>query len=169
VTCPLRSAHDGRTYPFRMSNSFRWLTLIFVALFLSSCRDGARQASCALGDGRVLDASHRDDGFYGVRGEHVEEAPLARFDHMTKLSEGVDVDSGKRWIRFRLTEEDARAVHEFTADLRDRSVAVVVGGEVACHHKLRDPVLGSDVQVSCCNPRACDRWNALLPTAAPAK
>ena len=62
---------------------------------------------------------------------------------------------------------EALAAREFTASPHGKSVAVVVGGEVACRHKLRAQVLGPEVQVSCCNPLYCDQWNALLPKTIP--
>jgi hypothetical protein len=141
------------------------LSSILAAACLLACHHAPPTSSCALSDGRVLDASGRADGFYGVVGERVGESPLARFEHMTKLSEGVDARSGKRWIRFRLADEEALAAREFTASPQGKSVAVVIAGEVACQHKLRTQVQGPEVQVSCCNPLACDQWNELLPGA----
>ncbi|MEO7112067.1 MAG: hypothetical protein ABI183_16610 [Polyangiaceae bacterium] len=110
----------------------------------------------------MLDAAGRTDGFYGVHGEQVDQQPLAHFEQMKLVSEGVDQESGKRWLQIRMTDAEASNVEKFTATPADRSLAVIVGGEVACRHKIRQAVTSSELQLSCCNPKACDRWRALL-------
>lgn len=140
-------------------------------LALGGCRKAdapasTDSASCDVtDDGVVLNVTGRGDGIYGVRANHVEDVPLARFERATRISEGVEATSGKRWIQIRLGEEDGRALVDFTANPADKLIAVVAGGEVSSVHKIRQPITSREMQISCCNPRACDRWNALL--AAP--
>jgi hypothetical protein len=134
------------------------------AAVASSSASTTTSSSCALPDGRTLDVAGRADGIYGVVGDQVGAAPLAHIERAQRTSEGVDATSGKRWIGVRLADDDARAVRDFTATPEGRGIAVVVGGEVACRHKIREPILSRDIQVSCCDARACDRWVALLGT-----
>jgi preprotein translocase subunit SecD len=108
----------------------------------------------------------RPNGLYGVVDASVGTSPLARFDRMQLRGEGVDRESGKRWLRVHFADEEAGNVRSFTATPHGRSLAVVVDGEVACHHKIRESVTGSDLQISCCNPHACDRWEVLLANQA---
>jgi preprotein translocase subunit SecD len=84
--------------------------------------------------------------------------PIARLDALTLVAHGVDASSGKPWYRFACADAAATALRTFTAEPEGRSVVVVVDGEVAAHHKIREPVSGTAFQVSCCNPAACDRW-----------
>ena len=142
----------------------QWATLIAaIALSVAGCRSNqGASASCVLPDGRALDVTGRGDGVYGVVDERVGDEPLAHFEHTVRSSEGVDPDSGKRWVRIRLADDEARALSEFTATPSRRSIAVVVAGEVASQHKIRQPVTSPELQVSCYNPHACERWRALV-------
>ena len=116
-------------------------------------------------DGGAIDAKGRPDGVYGVRDDQLGAAPLVTFDTMKKTGEGLDPSSGKRWIGVHLGDAEARAVRDFTSDPNGKKqMAIVSGGEIASIHKVKQAVTGTDVQVSCCNPIACDRWNTTLTT-----
>ncbi len=141
-----------------------------LTLALVGChRDASVGDTCSIDDAGALDIAGRSDGFYGVVGQQVQPAPLARFEHVQRTGTGVEASSGKRWIGLRLGPEDAQALRQFTADPAGKSIAVITGGEVASRHKVRVPLQTADVQVSCCNPRACERLQGLVPegTAAP--
>jgi preprotein translocase subunit SecD len=142
----------------------RWRAVIPLLLLLLGChRAEPSSATCALNDdGRPLDVSGRVDGLYGVVDDHAGATPLARFEHVTRTGGGVEAQSGKRWIGLHLAGDEAHALQEFTASPAGRGIAVVVGGEVACRHKVRQAITSADLQVSCCDARACDRWEALL-------
>jgi hypothetical protein len=131
-------------------------TLALAAL--AGCHRPAPSSTCSVPSAVSLAIENRADGVFGVDGERVGGAPLVKFDAMVRTSEGIDAESGKQWLRFHLRDGAARALHDFTASPEGRSIVVVVGGQAAAHHKIRQPVEGPDFQVSCCNQAACDRW-----------
>lgn len=144
----------------------RWLMKLGLALTLVLCachRDAPPGDACTIDDAGALDIAGRSDGFYGVVGQQVQPTPIARFDHVQRTSSGVEASSGKRWIGLRLAPEDALSLQRFSADPAGKSIAILAGGEVASRHKIRVPLQTADVQVSCCNPRACDRLQTLVP------
>jgi preprotein translocase subunit SecD len=143
---------------------------VAFCLLLLGCRRAEPESTttCArTDDGGVLDVSGRADGLYGVVADRVDATPIAHFDHMVRTGSGVDAPSGKRWIGVRLAADDARALTDFTATPEGRGMAVIVNGEVASKHKIRQRIESADLQVSCCDPRACDRWEALLASGHP--
>jgi preprotein translocase subunit SecD len=143
----------------------RWLKALGLALALAlvGCHRDTAGDTCSIDDAGALDIAGRADGFYGVVGQQVQPAPLARFERVQRTAAGVEASSGKRWIGLRLGPEDAQALRQFTADPEGKSIAVIAGGEVASRHKVRVPLQTADVQVSCCNPRACERLQFLVP------
>jgi hypothetical protein len=118
--------------------------------------------SCALPDGRVLDVSGRADGVYAVRGERVDREPLVSFSSMTLSETGVDAESGKRWLQVHIADAEGEALQRFTSETDDIAIAVVIDGGLASTHKIRAALTSNDVQMSCCNPAACERWLAML-------
>ncbi|MFO0552281.1 MAG: hypothetical protein U0271_28095 [Polyangiaceae bacterium] len=134
-------------------------SLIGLAL-LSGC--SKKPTTCELSPALVADASGRPDGLYGVDGDRLGAQPLMRFDELALVEHGVDEASGKPWLHVHMKDPNSHALADFTQAPEGRSLAVVVGGQVASHHKLRTPTTGSDFQVSCCNPAACERWLTLL-------
>ncbi len=144
----------------------RWQLMMGLVLVLAptAChRDAPAGDTCSIDDAGALDIAGRSDGFYGVVGQQVQPAPLARFERVQRTGTGVEASSGKRWIGLRLGPQDAQTLREFTADPAGKSIAVIAGGEVASRHKVRVPLQTADVQVSCCNPRACERLQSLIP------
>jgi preprotein translocase subunit SecD len=136
-----------------------------LCLLLVGCHraDPTPPSACALtDDGGLLDVSGRVDGLYGVVDDRAGATPIAHFDRMVRTGGGVDAQNGKRWIGVLLANDEGRALQEFTAAPQGRGMAVVVDGEVASLHKIRQPLQSSALQVSCCDPRACDRWETLL-------
>jgi hypothetical protein len=81
---------------------------------------------------------------------------------MTWENSGVDATSGKRWIHLRLSDTDAAALGRFTAGLPPRGIAVVVDGRLACRHKVKAALTAPELQVSCCDARACAVWEQKL-------
>jgi hypothetical protein len=119
-------------------------------------------ASCSVAPAVALAVAGRADGIYGVENLIVRPEPLVRFEEVTLTGSGVEATSHKPWLHLRLAERGARAMALFTAAPAGRSIAVVVQGEVAAHHKIRQPITTSELQVSCCNPKGCERWKKRL-------
>ena len=140
--------------------------VLALALMVAGCKQETPPApgeSCSLNDdGRVVDVAGRPDGIYGLTSDVVPNAPLASVASVKKTGEGVEPSSHKRWIGLHLSDEGARAIKDFTKDPAGKRMAVIAGGKLASVHKVREPIVSADMQVSCCDPTACDRWSALL-------
>jgi hypothetical protein len=131
-------------------------------ILLGACAKPPSGSTCDVAPRIALEAKDRGDGLYGVVGDAIEKVPLQTFDRLRLSGEGVDAASGKRWLKLHAAPADGAALSAFTRAPQGRSIAVVIGGEVACHHKIREAVNGSDFRLSCCNPAACDRWLEVL-------
>jgi preprotein translocase subunit SecD len=64
--------------------------------------------------------------------------------------------SGKTQLQFRLEEQYAAELEQFTRDHQGDRAAVFLGGKVVTVHKIRAVITGGRLQVSCCAPRACE-------------
>jgi hypothetical protein len=140
--------------------------LLFAALAAGCSRPSSMPAApsevswCAFEGEAPLDVAGRADGVYAIEDGHLA-ARLARFEGMIWEKSGVDAPSGKRWVLLRLGA-DAENVERYTAGPALRKIAVVVGGRVAAQHKVRTAITSAEMQVSCCDSRACDAWEARL-------
>jgi preprotein translocase subunit SecD len=114
-------------------------------------------SSCVLDDGKVLDVTGRADGIYGVRGEQVDAEALVPWKELTLEESGVDASNGKPWLHLTVSDHGAKRLAEFTSTQKDRSIATVFGGALVSHHKIRAALTGPKLQISCCDPRACER------------
>lgn len=126
-----------------------------------STSDAILRDSCGLNDdGAPFDVSRRDDGVYAVRGDRVARAPLTTLERTVRTGEGVDSLTGRRWVRVRLDEHDAEVMEAFEREPTERKrIAVVVGGELASLHKVHETIDSTELEMSCCNPHACERWD----------
>jgi hypothetical protein len=146
-----------------MPNAAPLLLLLIASAAAVGCQDRAPvAATCSVSPSVALSVAGRADGIYGVIEETVGERPLIRFEELALRSSGIDAASKKHWLRLHVGDAAAGALAEFTAVRDARSIVVVVGAEVAAHHKIRQSITGNDFQVSCCNPRACERWTKRL-------
>ena len=139
----------------------------FIALLGGACTElgppPSAGESCALTeDGGVLDVRGRANGLYGVQNDVVAEKPFATIADITRTGAGVDPASGKRWIGMKLSDPKTADFVTFTSAPAGRSLALVVDGQVASKHRVRVPITSGRVQVSCCNPSACDTWERQL-------
>lgn len=148
--------------------------LVAVLLACAACKKvESSGAVCGYAeDGTAIDVHGRPDGLYTVSDDRVALAPLVTFDRMKKTGEGLEAGSGKRWVGIHFEEGESKALRDFGAETSERrsarkQLAIVAGGEIASITKLKGPIAGSDVRVSCCNPQACDRWNASLVGTTP--
>lgn len=55
-------------------------------------------------------------------------------------------------IRLKLQPKAATALEKLTRDRKGRQVAIVVDGEVATVHKVREVIPNGDVQITSCSP-----------------
>jgi len=109
-----------------------------------STRDAVLTDSCGLtDDGVPFDVSGRKDGIYAVRDDRVAAEPMATLDHAVR--------TGGRSLGVRLDERDGDVT----------KIALVVGGELASIHKLHPTIDSAEIQVTCCNPHACDRLTSV--------
>lgn len=136
-----------------------------LGVTLAACGSKEEPAACTIDDGPPLDASGRADGIYGVLDGKLAPAPIAPFEAMSLTGTGADAESGKRWVGVHLRDAEAKALRDFMSGPKPRGIAVVVAGKVASAHKVREALTGSDAQVSCCDPKACDRWLEILGRA----
>ena len=142
----------------------RAIAIVLVAVIsLAGCRTASvAPPTCDLPEKLARDVRGRADGIYGVVGEEIAAAPLVHFDRLSITEEGIDATSGKRWLRLHVDEPDATKLREFSSPSDGHSIAVVIKNDVAAHHKLRTSIESGAIQLSCCNPLACDAWRAAI-------
>ncbi|MBI4880173.1 MAG: hypothetical protein HY812_11020 [Planctomycetes bacterium] len=66
-------------------------------------------------------------------------------------------EEGRRQIALTLTPGAGRALADLSRRVVGGQLAVVIGGEVISCHKVREPLLGDSVVISCCAPGAYER------------
>ena len=64
--------------------------------------------------------------------------------------EAVKDEAGQLRIHLTLARENAEALERLTRGNVGRQVAVLIAGDVVTVHKVRDPISGGKVQVTCC-------------------
>lgn len=78
--------------------------------------------------------------------------------------EGTPPDDISLYLSF--TPEAADALERVTTEHAGKeSVAVLIGGKVASVHKIRTPITGGKLQISCCGPGVCDHLRRQLAGA----
>lgn len=75
---------------------------------------------------------------------------------LSALPERHEDKDGRAFVTLKFNEEISRMLKRFTKDNVGGKIAVVVGGKVATRHKVREPISGGEVRISCCAEGACD-------------
>jgi len=79
--------------------------------------------------------------------------------------EGTPPDDISLHLSF--TPEAAETLERVTTELAGKGgVAVLIGGKVASAHKIRTPITGGKLQISCCGPGVCDHLRRQLATVS---
>jgi preprotein translocase subunit SecD len=75
------------------------------------------------------------------------------------------LEDGRETVRLHFADEPARDLANLTEMYKDsgRRIAVVIGKEVISEHQIRSVIPDGRVQISCCDPAACERLKASLP------
>ncbi|HUT79217.1 MAG TPA: hypothetical protein VM285_16075, partial [Polyangia bacterium] len=132
-----------------------------------------------------LPDAHVGDGIYLVpdnrpAGTKRVDVPFADREELDKLSlplvPDVPIDladapvfsaleDGRQVVLLHFTDGSAREIEQLTEKYKDsdRRIAVVIGGEVISRHKFRSTISDGRIQISCCNPSACERLKLALP------
>jgi hypothetical protein len=79
------------------------------------------------------------------------EVPLVLAESPKAVREGDDTVA----LHLRLRRDHARALERFTRDHHGGKAAIVVGGELATVHKIRQVITGGAVQITSCTEGGC--------------
>ncbi|MCI0459360.1 MAG: hypothetical protein L0Z62_20615 [Gemmataceae bacterium] len=117
-------------------------------------RDSLREKDVLpLRDGEVLVVHQhryvRNDAHEPARFLVVRSTPQVTFDLQGEpkaIREGTEVLR----IMLKLQPKAATALERLTRDHQGRQIAIILGGEVATMHKIREVIQGGDVQITSC-------------------
>ena len=155
---------------------------LLAALALAGCSDapeqlverGVYEVVSVVEEPATLPAAGPGERWFPYAPSAVDDGPPRRFllreDGAVPLELARDPvysedEEGRKQIALTLTPEAGSALADLTRRLVGGRVAVVIGGEVISFHKVREPILGNGVVISCCAPGAYERLSLQLQGA----
>lgn len=64
--------------------------------------------------------------------------------------------NGRPKLMLELAESQVAPLEEFTRKNCNKSIAIVIGGQVVTTHKIREPIVGGKMQITRCSDHGCD-------------